>query len=316
MQNLQKKLLLTRATSPLADKNENQNSILKLRQQTLFRSGKLDYFRKIQQNIPRSHDDEELAQLAVNVFFLTNKLGTACDLIKYWFDKSQTTFWQKSLIFCDAINGLRDNVDFGMKLLAETQEREDTKFVSLVNAINNDLDIPPTEQITDLLPRDVAMLRFAKQVLPKPNPEVLPLWLYDIYIDDPSTTQEDRLALANRAFQLGLLTAEKLAKLYETANLPQDDIATAVTLTDGGDTLIPDALLYRLVLSQETDFGKAQAIYKALSFATRNGSILEMAELYKNVIKSIVPASELGWFACSAATVSYTHLTLPTNREV
>ena len=151
--------------------------------------------------------------------------------------------------------------------LTETQEREDTKFVSLVNAINTDLDIPPTEQITDLLPRDVAMLKFAKQVLPKPNPGVLPLWLYDIYINDPSTTQEDRLALANRAFQLGLLTVEKLAKLYETANLPQDDIATAVTLTDAGDTLIPDALLYRLVLSQETDFGKAQAIYKALSLS-------------------------------------------------
>ena len=98
------------------------------------------------------------------------------------------------------------------------------------------------------------MLRFAKQVLPKPNPGVLPLWLYDIYINDPSTTQEDRLTRKSR-FQLGLLTAEKLAKLYETASLPQDDIATAVTLTDAGDTLIPDALLYRLVLSQETDFG-------------------------------------------------------------
>ena len=308
LQNLQKKLLLTRATSPLAEENENKNSILKLRQQTLFRSGKLNYFKKIQQNIPRSHDDEELAQLAVNVFFLTNNLGAACDLIKYWFDKSQTTFWQKSLIFCDAINGLRDNVDFGMKLLTETQEREDTKFVSLVNAINTNLDIPPTEQITDLLPRDVAMLRFAKQVLPKPNPGALPLWLYDIYINDPSTTQENRLTLANRAFQLGLLTAEKLAKLYETASLPQDDIATAVTLTDAGDTLIPDALLYRLVLSQETDFGKAQAIDKALSFAARNGSILEMAELYKNVIKSIVPASELGWFACSAALLNLINL--------
>ena len=314
LQNLQKKLLLTRATSPLAEENENKNSILKLRQQTLFRSGKLNYFKKIQQNIPRSHDDEELAQLAVNVFFLSNNLGAACDLIKYWFDKSQTTFWQKGLIFCDAINGLRDNVDFGMKLLTETQEREDTKFVSLVNAINTNLDIPPTEQITDLLPRDVAMLRFAKQVLPKPNPGVLPLWLYDIYINDPSTTQENRLTLANRAFQLGLLTAEKLAKLYETASLPQDDIARAVTLTDAGDTLIPDALLYRLVLSQETGFGKAQAIHKALSFAARNGSILDMAELYKNVIKSIVPASELGWFACSAALLNLINLDFTATR--
>ena len=69
LQNLQKRLLLTRARTPVYEKNENKNIILKLRLQNLFKSGKLNYFVQIQQNIPRSHDDEELAQLAVNVFF-------------------------------------------------------------------------------------------------------------------------------------------------------------------------------------------------------------------------------------------------------
>ena len=72
LQNLQKRLLLTRARTPIYEKDENKNIILKLRQRNLFKSGKLDYFAQIQQNIPRSHDDEELAQLAVNVFFLKN----------------------------------------------------------------------------------------------------------------------------------------------------------------------------------------------------------------------------------------------------
>ena len=71
LQNLQKRLLLTRARTPIYEKDENKNIILKLRQQNLFKSGKLDYFAQIQQNIPRSHDDEELAQLAVDVFFST-----------------------------------------------------------------------------------------------------------------------------------------------------------------------------------------------------------------------------------------------------
>ena len=304
LQNLQERLLLTRARTPIYEKDENKNTILKLRQQNLFKSGKLDYFAQIQRNIPRTHDDEELAQLAVDTFFLKNNLDKACEIIKYWFDKSQKKSWQKNLIFCDAINGLRDNVDFGIQLLSETKNSEDDKFISLINVILGEEDMPSSKQIVEMTPRDVAMLRFGQQTLPTSNFDVLPPWLHEIYINDPSIQQKDRLKLAHRSFLLGLIKAEELAKLYETADLHQDDIATAVTLASEGATQIPYALLHRLILSQETDFGKAQAIHKAIDFAIRDGTIVEMAELYQNHVKQIVPASELDWFACSAAMIN------------
>ena len=304
LQNLQERLLLTRARTPIYEKDENKNTILKLRQQNLFKSGKLDYFAQIQRNIPRTHDDEELAQLAVDTFFLKNNLDKACEIIKYWFDKSQKKSWQKNLIFCDAINGLRDNVDFGIQLLSETKNSEDDKFISLINVILGEEDMPSSKQIVEMTPRDVAMLRFGQQTLPTSNLDVLPPWLHEIYINDPSIQQKDRLKLAHRSFLLGLIKAEELAKLYETADLHQDDIATAVTLASEGATQIPDALLHRLILSQETDFGKAQAIHKAIDFAIRDGTIVEMAELYQNHLKQIAPASELDWFACSAAMIN------------
>ena len=304
LQNLQERLLLTRARTPIYEEDENKNTILKLRQQNLFKSGKLDYFAQIQRNIPRSHDDEELAQLAVDAFFLKNNLDKACEIIKYWFDKSQKKSWQKNLIFCDAINGLRDNVDFGIQLLSETKNSEDDRFISLINVILGEEDMPSSKQIVEMTPRDIAMLRFGQQTLPTPNFDVLPPWLHQIYINDPSIQQKDRLKLAHRSFLLGLIKVEELAKLYETADLHQDDIATAVTLASEGATQIPDALLHRLVLSQETDFGKAQAIHKAIDFAIRDGTIVEMAELYQNHLKQIAPASELDWFACSAAMIN------------
>ncbi len=304
LQNLQKRLLLTRARTPIYEKDENKNIILKLRQRNLFKSGKLDYFAQIQQNIPRSHDDEELAQLAVNVFFLNNNLDKACELTKYWFDKSQERFWQKNLIFCDAINDLRDNVDFGIQLLSETKNGEDDKFISLINVIIGNEDMPSAKHIAEMTPRDVAMLRFGQQTLPKLNMDILPPWLHGTYINDPSIQQRDRLKLAHHSFLLGLIEVEALAKLYETADLPQNDIATAITLTREGATQIPNALLYRLVLSQETDFGKAQAIDKAIDFAIQEGTVAEMAELYQDLLKQIVPASELDWFACRAAMIS------------
>ena len=304
LQNLQERLLLTRARTPIYEKDENKNTILKLRQQNLFKSGKLDYFAQIQRNIPRTHDDEELAQLAVDTFFLKNNLDKACEITKYWFDKSQEKSWQKNLIFCDAINGLRDNVDFGIQLLSETKNTEDDKFISLINVILGEEDMPSSKQIVEMTPRDVAMLRFGQQTLPTSNFDVLPPWLHEIYINDPSIQQKDRLKLAHRSFLLGLIKVEELAKLYETADLHQDDIATAVTLASEGATQIPDALLHRLILSQETDFGKAQAIHKAIDFAIRDGTIVEMAELYQNHVKQIVPASELDWFACKAAMIN------------
>ena len=148
------------------------------------------------------------------------------------------------------------------------------------------------------------MLRFSQQTLPKLNLDALPPWLHRIYINSPSIQQKDRLKLAHHSFLLGLIEVKALAKLYETADLPQNDIATAVTLASEGATQIPNALLYRLVLSQETDFGKAQAIHKAIDFAIRDGTIVEMAELYQNHLKQIAPASELDWFACSAAMIN------------
>ena len=304
LQNLQKRLLLTRARTPIYERDENKNIILKLRQRNLFKSGKLDYFAQIQKNIPRSHNDEELAQFAVNVSFLNNNLDEACELTKYWFDKSQKKFWQKNLIFCDAINGLRDNVDFGIQLLSETENREDYTFISLINVIIGDEDMPPSNQMAEITPRGAAMLRFGQQTLPELNLDVLPPWLHRIYINDPSIQQKDRLNLAHHSFLLGLIEVEALAKLYETADLPQNDISTAVTLAREGATQIPNALLYRLVLSQETDFGKAQAIHKAIDFALQDGAISEMAELYNSVLEQIVPASELGWFACRAAIIN------------
>ena len=163
--------------------------------------------------------------------------------------------------------------------------------------------MPSSKQISEITPRDVAMLRFGQQTLPTPNLDVLPN-LHQIYINDPSIQQKDRLKLAHQSFLLGLIKVEALAKLYETADLPQNDIATAVTLASEGATQIPDALLLRLVLSQETDFGKAQAIHKAIDFAIQDGTIIEMAELYQNSLKQILPASELDWFACRAAMIS------------
>ena len=65
--------------------------------------------------------------------------------------------------FCDAINGLRDNVDFGIQLLSETKNTEDDKFISLINVIIGEEDAPSSEEIVELTPRGVAMLGLASK---------------------------------------------------------------------------------------------------------------------------------------------------------
>ena len=113
LQELRRRLLLTRATIPEASNEIEEENLLTLRKHVLFKVGDFKGFKNLSERIPISYQTEELAILSVNVAFLTNELDNACNKTKIWFEKSPSKFWQKALIFCDALNSSWDKVDFG-----------------------------------------------------------------------------------------------------------------------------------------------------------------------------------------------------------
>lgn len=296
LQNLYKRLLLTTAKIPGTAQNSEQTGLLFKRAQALFRSGYLVEFEKLTKIIPDEYHGEQLAKLRTDAAFLQNEMDKACDITSRWFEKSSSQYWQKSLIFCDALDSNWDKVDFGLNLLLELGA-EDEIFFSLMQKLSDLVDGTIELTVDKLVPLYVAMLRASKHELPKLASKIPSAWLLPNYIQDPGVEHSIRLSLAERAAKLGVIDIQTLAEVYRSAELDENEIENAISIALNEKTPRARMLLYRATLRHESNFGKAQAIQRAQSIAQENKLFPEMAELYTPIFDQIQPGSELGWFA-------------------
>ena len=304
LQRLYKRLLLTTAEIPSAGENSEETGLLFKRAQALFRSGYLEEFEKLTKIIPDEYHGEQLAKLRTDAAFLQNEMDKACDITSRWFEKSSSQYWQKSLIFCDALNSNWDKVDFGLNLLLEL-DAEDEIFFNLIQKLSDRVDGTFELTVDKLKPLYVAMLRASKHELPKLDSKIPSAWLLPNYIQDPGVEHSIRLSLAERAAKLGVIDIQTLSEVYRSTELDENEIENAISIALNEKTPRARMLLYRATLRHESNFGKAQAIQRAQSISQENNLFPEMAELYTPIFDQIQPGSELGWFA-SDATLLHT----------
>ncbi len=299
LQSLYKRLLLTTAEIPSAEEDSEETGLLFKRAQALFRSGYLVEFEKLTEIIPHEYHGEQLAKLRTDAAFLQNEMDKACDITSRWFEKSSSQYWQKSLIFCDALDSNWDKVDFGLNLLLEL-DGGDEIFFNLIQKLSERVDGTFELTVDKLKPLYVAMLRASKHELPKLDSEIPSAWLLPNYIQDPGVEHSIRLSLAERAAKLGVIDIQTLSEVYRSAELNENEIENAISIALNEETPRARMLLYRATLRHESNFGKAQAIQRAQSIGQENKLFPEMAELYTPIFDQIQPGSELGWFAPDA----------------
>ncbi len=299
LQSLYKRLLLTTAEIPSAAENSEETGLLFKRAQALFSSGYLVEFEKLTNIIPVQYHGEQLAKLRTDAAFLQNEMDKACDITSRWFEKSSSQYWQKSLIFCDALDSNWDKVDFGLNLLLEL-DAGDEIFFNLIQKLSDRVDGTFELTVDKLKPLYVAMLRASKHELPKLESEIPSAWLLPYYIQDPGVEHSIRLSLAERAAKLGVIDIETLSEVYRSAELDETEIENAISIALNEKTPRARMLLYRATLRHDSNFGKAQAIQRAQSIGQENKLFPEMAELYTPIFDQIQPGSELGWFAPDA----------------
>ena len=299
LQRLYKRLLLTTAKIPSATEDSEETGLLFKRAQALFRSGYLIEFEKLTKIIPAEYHGEQLAKLRTDAAFLQNEMDKACDITSRWFEKSPSQYWQKSLIFCDALDSNWDKVDFGLTLLLEL-DAEDEIFFNLIQKLSDRIEVTFELTVDKLVPLYVAMLRANKHELPKLDSKIPSAWLLPNYIQDPGVEHSTRLSLAERAAKLGVIDIKTLEEVYRSAELDENEIDKAISIALKEKTPRARMLLYRATLRHESNFGKAQAIQRAQSIGQENKLFPEMAELYTPILDQIQPGSELGWFAPDA----------------
>jgi hypothetical protein len=295
---LRKKLLLSRAAVPPAA--AAAESLLLRRVRAIFQSGDLASAATLLAVVPSNHQEEALSKLAADVGFLGGDMARACGTVAAWVDRSPDRYWQKALVFCEALNGAWERVDFGMRLLIELDE-DDEVFFALMRAIGGEEGVTRKIDAKSLRPLDVAMARAARAGLPDPGNHPPAPWLVRAYMDDPGIAPASRFALVERAEKAGIADALELVGLYESMRVSPEllESAASVAAADPGPT--GRALLFRASRAQGSNFGKAQAIKQAGEVAAARGLFGQMARVYTPMVREFDATSQLGWFAADAA---------------
>jgi hypothetical protein len=296
---LRKKLLLSRAAVPAASAPA-ENSLLFRRVRALFDSGDLSSAAALLEVVPPTHQEEALSKLAADIGFLGGEWSRACDVTAAWVNRSQDRYWQKALVFCEALNSAWERVDFGMRLLIALDE-DDEVFFALMRAIGGETDV--TQAMEGHVPRplDMAMARAARAGLPDPGVRPPAPWLIRGYLSDPGISSGSRFALIEQAERAGIADVAEMAEIYQSMPVSPEllESAASVAAADPGPT--GRALLFRATRAQGSNFGKAQAIKQAGAVASERRLLGQMARLYTPIVRELNVTSQLGWFAADGA---------------
>ncbi|MDA0340308.1 MAG: hypothetical protein O3B74_01775 [Proteobacteria bacterium] len=296
---LRRRLLLSTAAVPQPSEPSGE-SFLWRRASTLFQTGDLASVEALLAVVPPTHQEEALSKLTADVAFLTNDLSKACDVAAAWVEHSQDRYWQKALIFCEALNGAWERVDFGMRLLIELGE-DDEPFFALMRGIGGETDAASGLGHRSLRPLDVAMARAARATLPGVADEMPAAWLLRGYMEDPGVPLRARIAIAEQAERAGVAKPEELTRIYGEMQVSPELLESAVSVANADPGPRGRALLFRATRAQGSAFGRAQAIEQAREVASTRHLFGQMARVYAPIVREFEASSQLAWFAADAA---------------
>jgi len=287
-------LLLSRAKAPLAV-GDDAPSLLAARAKALLAMGDVDNAELLLAATPRQGRPAGLDVVDAQVQIIRYNNARACGLAR----NSQTNpggdFWQRLLVYCDALDGKADNVNFGLSLLREISG-DDPALVLLTDAVVTKKPIL-LEQIESPTPIHVALSRAARVQLPPSVAESgNPLVLHTTAMA-PNMTIGARIEAAERAVPMGALAASELRRLYQQVTFAEQDLANALTRAQEIGGAAARALLYQAAAKQNIPSARAEIILNALTAAREEGRYLPAVLAFRPLMDRLPPSPEMVWFA-------------------
>jgi hypothetical protein len=226
---LARRLLMTGA--PIQGLAE-PGSVLGARAERLLAMGDLEGASALLDRVPATNNDSQIARLVVQAALLRGDQETACSRAADIAPTSEAAFWAKVTIYCRLADGDQEGARLALDLLRDQGQTDDAAFFALVDSIA--AGEPATVPLGPGGPSalHVALYRLADLPLPdtalaSASPELLA-----VAAREPSLVAGDPLAVAERAFLVGALSADGLAERYrevtpEQGEDVQHQIATA-----------------------------------------------------------------------------------------
>ena len=247
------------------------------------------------------------ARLSTDAGFLTGDTESSCAIARDgMLSIPEDRYWQKAGAFCHALAGEWESVEFNLRLMLELGD-QDARYLELMRAVSGTMsELPAMPELAQLRPLDLAMMRAAGIAPAMPDPDAVPPALIPVLISFEALRFEDRLRLAERGEQLGLVNRSDLIALYERVDIDPSQMQNALTAAAADPSANGRALLYRAIAGQTLPLARAQAIQQALNLARNEGRYAATARLYAPLIQEIPTTSPYAWFAADAASAHFT----------
>jgi len=287
-------LLLSRAKAPVAV-GDDAPSLLAARARALLATGDVDNAELLLAAAPRQGRPAGLDVVDAQVQIIRYNNARACGLARNSTATPGGDFWQRLLVYCDALDGKADSVNFGLSLLREIAG-DDPALVLLTDAVVTKKPIL-LEQIDNATPIHVALSRAAKVQLPPSVAESDdPLVLHATAMA-PNMTIGARIEAAERAVPMGALAASELRRLYQQVTFAAPDLANALTRAQEIGGAAARALLYQAAAKQNIPSARAEIILNALTAAREEGRYLPAVQAFRPLMDRLPPSPEMVWFA-------------------
>jgi hypothetical protein len=214
LRDLARRLLMTGA--PVGGLAE-PGSVLGARAERLLAMGDLDGAAALLDRVPATNEDSEVTRLAVQAALLRDDRDAACSRAAGVAPGSDAAFWAKVTIWCRLADGDPEGARLGLALLRDQGQTDDATFFALVEAIANGeaAAVPLSPGGPSAV--HVALYRLAGLPLPRATLAAGSPELLAVAAREPGLAPDNRLAVAERAFLLGALSADGLAEQYGAA---------------------------------------------------------------------------------------------------
>ena len=300
MRDLMRRLLLSNATAPQGA--SDGPSLIALRISGLMAMGDMEAVESLLAVAPVHLDDEALLRAQVNNLFLVNDSAGACPHIRTAIRKSQDIFWQKGLIFCQALSGEHDRAVLGVDLMREQGMDADSVFFKLVGSLLGEWE-GKIDSLSDPTALQLAMARAGNLRLPSDVTQTRNPALLAAIAISPNADPEIRLAAAEKAESAGTLSTESLRQIYASIEFTSEELESALTTAEAIDGPRGRALLLRTAQVQDVPTAQAEVLLAFLASARDGGLYETAAYVIAPTLVEMAPAAELIWFAEEAGRV-------------
>lgn len=296
VRSLERRLLLTAAPPPDGAKPDVRPSLVELRAERLLALGDLEGVVGLANAAPASVEGAIAAKVQRDAHLLAGRTQDACAKVPPAADPEAA----RLTIFCHLVSGRTLEGNLALDLMRERKDA-DSGFIAAAEVLAGLPPIPGAKvEIPQLTALHVALFNAAKLPLPDETLADAPAVVARAVADNAAAPVDQRVAAAERAEAVGLMSADDLRKLYLSLTFAPDLLASPLDRAASAGNH-GRALLFRAAFDQPDPVLKARFTAAAIDLAVGRNRVAGTARVFEAMIAATRPDPSLSREAAAFA---------------